>query len=200
MNRHETTRNTGNILYIKNMVCNRCIKVVKDELTKLKVNVRNISLGEVETVLPMNKLPLTTIREALERNGFELIENKKAKVVEKIKNFIIKTIYEKETLLGENVKFSTLLEKELGLEYHYLSNLFSSQESITIEQYIILQKIERAKELLKYGELTLSEIAYKLGYSSVQHLSNQFRKVTGFSASQFKNLTNNMRKSLDKVS
>ena len=200
MNRNETTRNTGNILYIKNMVCNRCIKVVKDELTKLKVNVRNISLGEVETVLPMNKLPLTTIREALERNGFELIENKKAKVVEKIKNFIIKTIYEKETLLGENVKFSTLLEKELGLEYHYLSNLFSSQESITIEQYIILQKIERAKELLKYGELTLSEIAYKLGYSSVQHLSNQFRKVTGFSASQFKNLTNNMRKSLDKVS
>ncbi len=200
MNRHETTRNTGNILYIKNMVCNRCIKVVKDELTKLKVNVRNISLGEVETVLPLNKLPLTTIREALERNGFELIEDKKAKVVEKIKNFIIKTIYEKETLLGENVKFSTLLEKELGLEYHYLSNLFSSQESITIEQYIILQKIERAKELLKYGELTLSEIAYKLGYSSVQHLSNQFRKVTGFSASQFKNLTNNMRKSLDKVS
>ena len=200
MNRNETTRNTGNILYIKNMVCNRCIKVVKDELTKLKVNVRNISLGEVETVLPLNKLPLTTIREALERNGFELIEDKKAKVVEKIKNFIIKTIYEKETLLGENVKFSTLLEKELGLEYHYLSNLFSSQESITIEQYIILQKIERAKELLKYGELTLSEIAYKLGYSSVQHLSNQFRKVTGFSASQFKNLTNNMRKSLDKVS
>ena len=199
MNRHETTRNTGNILYIKNMVCNRCIKVVKDELTKLKVNVRNISLGEVETVLPLNKLPLTTIREALERNGFELIKDKKAKVVEKIKNFIIKTIYEKETLLGENVKFSTLLEKELGLEYHYLSNLFSSQESITIEQYIILQKIERAKELLKYGELTLSEIAYKLGYSSVQHLSNQFHKVTGFSASQFKNLTNNMRKSLDKV-
>ncbi len=199
MNRYKPAVKTGNTIYIKNMVCNRCIKVVGDELTKLKINVKNISLGEVETILPLDKLPLGTIKDALERNGFELIEDKKAKVIEKIKNFIIKTIYEKENILGENIKFSTMLEKELKLEYHYLSNLFSSQESITIEQYIILQKIERAKELLKYGELTLSEIAYKLGYSSVQHLSNQFRKVTGFSASQFKNLTSNMRKPLDKV-
>ena len=92
-----------------------------------------------------------------------------------------------------------LIEKELGLDYNYLSGLFSSLESITIEQYIILQKIERAKELIKYGELTLSEIAYNLGYSSVQHLSNQFKKVTGFTASQFKLKTENMRKPLDKI-
>lgn len=199
MNRSETTIRKGNILYIKNMVCNRCIKVVGDELAKLKIDVKNISLGEVETIFPADKLPLRAIKEALEKNGFELIEDKKAKVIEKTKNFIIKSIYEKENMLGENVKFSTMLEREVGLEYHYLSSLFSSQESITIEQYLILQKIERAKELLKYGELTLSEIAYKLGYSSVQHLSNQFRKVTGFSASQFKSLTKSMRKPLDRI-
>lgn len=189
----------GNILYIKNMVCNRCIKVVTDELTKLKVGIKNIALGEVETIQPLSKLPIKAIKETLNRNGFELIEDKKVKIIERIKSYIIKTIYGKESLLTEKVKFSIMLEKELGLEYHYLSNLFSSHESITIEQYVILQKIERAKELLKYGELTLSEIAYKLGYSSVQHLSNQFRKITGFSASQFKNLTSNMRKPLDNV-
>ena len=94
---------------------------------------------------------------------------------------------------------SDIIIEKLGLDYHYLSSLFSSVENITIEQYIILQKIERAKELLKYGELTLSEIAYKLGYSSVQHLSNQFRKVTGMTASQFKNITVNIRKPLDKI-
>lgn len=199
MKRLEASARSENILYIKNMVCNRCIKVVTDELTKLKVGIKNISLGEVETALPLNKLPIKSIKEVLNRNGFELIEDKKVKIIEKIKSFIIKSIYEKENLFSEHVKFSTLLENELGLEYHYLSNIFSSNESITIEQYVILQKIERAKELLKYGELTLSEIAYKLGYSSVQHLSNQFRKVTGFSASQFKNLTRNMRKSLDSV-
>ncbi|MHB8905564.1 MAG: helix-turn-helix domain-containing protein [Melioribacteraceae bacterium] len=188
-----------NILYIKNMVCNRCIKVVNEELEKLGVAIKNISLGEVETEQSTETLPLVKIKEVLESNGFELIENKKAKAVEKIKSFLIKTIYENETVISETHKYSQLIEKELGLDYNYLSSLFSAQESITIEQYIILQKIERAKELLKYGELTLSEIAYKLGYSSVQHLSNQFKKITGFTASQFKSMTKNMRKPLDKI-
>ena len=188
-----------NILYIKNMVCNRCIKVVKEELEKLGVAIKNISLGEVETEQSIETLPSYKIKEVLEKNGFELIENKKAKAVEKIKSFLIKTIYENETVISETHKYSQLIEKELGLDYNYLSSLFSAQESITIEQYIILQKIERAKELLKYGELTLSEIAYKLGYSSVQHLSNQFKKITGFTASQFKSMTKNMRKPLDKI-
>ncbi len=188
-----------NILYIKNMVCNRCIKVVKEELEKIGVTIKNISLGEVETELSTEILPLVKIKEVLEKNGFELIENKKAKAVEKIKSFLIKTIYENETVISETHKYSQLIEKELGLDYNYLSSLFSAQESITIEQYIILQKIERAKELLKYGELTLSEISYKLGYSSVQHLSNQFKKITGFTASQFKSMTKNMRKPLDKI-
>ena len=188
-----------NILFVKNMVCNRCIKVVKEELEKLGAAINNISLGEVETVLPIDKLPLKKIKTILEKNGFELIEDKKAKVIEKIKSFVIKSIYEKDNSNGGKIKFSSILEKDLGLDYHYLSSLFSSQESITIEQFIILQKIERAKELLKYRELTLSEIADHLGYSSVQHLSNQFRKVTGFTASQFKKITKNMRKPLDNI-
>ena len=189
----------NNILYIKNMVCNRCIKVVGQELDKLGVVVKKISLGEVETEEPINNLPVEKISAVLTQNGFELIENKKAQIVEKIKNLVIKTIYNSNDLTNKNHKFHLHIEKELGVDYNYLSGLFSSRESITIEQFIILQKIERAKELLKYGELSLSEIAYKLGYSSVQHLSNQFKKTTGFTASQFKNFTENMRKPLDRI-
>lgn len=190
---------TDNYIYIKNMVCNRCIFVVKQELEKLGVRVKKISLGEVETELPIISLPIDKIRLVLAENGFELLEDKKAKIVENIKNIVIKMIYNPKSDTQKLHKFSSLIEKELGWDYNYLSGLFSSQESITIEQYIILQKIERAKELLKYGELSLSEIAYQLGYSSVQHLSNQFKKTTGFTASQFKNLTGNMRQPLDKV-
>lgn len=182
------------------MVCNRCIKVVKEELEKLGIIIKKISLGEVETESTPGNETLERVRKILEVNGFELIEDKKVKTIEKIKNIIIETIYSKEGFLSESKNFSKLLEKEIGLDYRYMSTLFSSLESITVEQYIIIQKIERAKELLKYGELTLSEIAYKLGYSSVQHLSNQFKKITGFSASEFKNITNNIRKPIDKLS
>lgn len=187
------------ILYIKNMVCNRCIKVVKEELEKIGIKVKNISLGEVETATEIDKNKLNEIKKVLEENGFELLENRKAKIVEKIKNIIISKIYNDEDFLINNKNFSKLIEEQIGLDYNYLSSLFSSLESITIEQFIILQKIERAKELLKYDELTLSEIAFKLGYSSVQHLSNQFKKVTGLSASEFKKITKNIRKPLDKV-
>lgn len=189
----------SNQLHIKNMVCNRCIKVVKEEFEKLGIIIKNISLGEVETYNPIDKETLKKVKKVLEENGFELIEDRKAKIIEKIKSKIITTIYQNEEFLIQNKNFTKLIEKEIGLDYHYLSSLFSSLESITIEQYIILQKIERAKELLKYGELTLSEIAYKLGYSSVQHLSNQFKKITGLSASEFKKMTTNMRRPLDKI-
>ena len=188
------------VIYIKNMVCNRCIRVVKEELERIGLQISKISLGEVETPNKLDKNKLDEIRNVLELNGFELIEDKRNKIIEKIKSFVIKSIYEQDSTIREHKKFSNLIEKELGLEYHYLSSLFSSIESMTIEQYIILQKIERAKELLKYGELTLSEIAYKMGYSSVQHLSNQFKKITGMSASDFKNMAKNMRKPLDKIS
>lgn len=187
-------------LYVKNMVCNRCIKVVKEEIEKLGFIINSIILGEVEISTQPTKEQQSKIKSVLEKNGFELIEDRRIKIIEKIKSIVIKTIYDDENRLFEKKNFSEIIESETGLEYHYLSSLFSSTESITIEQFIILQKIERAKELLKYNELTLSEIAYKLGYSSVQHLSNQFKKITGLSASEFKSITKNMRIPLDKIS
>ncbi len=187
------------VLLIRNMVCNRCIKVVKEELTKLGLDVRNVRLGEAEVTGNKEELPLDKIRKALEENGFELIEDKKAKIIEEIKLLILELVRRDEQENPPHEKYSEYIVEKIGLDYHYLSNLFSSVENITIEQYIILEKIERAKELLKYGELTLSEIAYRLGYSSVQHLSNQFKKITGLTASRFKNMTENTRKPLDKI-
>ena len=197
---NKTNHSTDTVtILIKNMVCSRCIKVVGDEFRKLGLDVKNISLGEVIINGSKDKLPWDKIKSVLEVNGFELIENKSAKTIEKIKLVILELVRSdrSEKTLEEN--YSEYIVEKVGYEYHYLSSLFSSVENITIEQYIILQKIERAKELLRYGELTLSEIAYSLGYSSVQHLSNQFKKVTGMTASQFKNITDNIRKPLDQL-
>jgi YesN/AraC family two-component response regulator len=198
MNSTDKSKEEGTIkLLIKNMVCNRCIKVVKEEFEELDLNIQSIVLGEVIVKGNEKSLPIEKIKNVLEENGFELIEDKRAKIIEQIKLLILNLVRSDKKTPEEN--YSGYLVKETGHDYHYLSTLFPSVENITIEQYIILQKIERAKELLKYGELTLSEIAYKLGYSSVQHLSNQFRKVTGLTASQFKNMTGNSRKPLDKI-
>jgi AraC-like DNA-binding protein len=186
-------------LYIKNMVCPRCIKVVGEELEKLGITVNNISLGEVRVTYAEENISIERISRALEENGFELLIDKRAKLIEQIKNYLINLIHYDDLEKYEHTNFSELLEKELDKDYHYLTSLFSSIENITIEQYIIFQKIEKAKELVKYGELTLSEIAYKLGYKSVQHLSNQFKKVTGLTASEFKKMTSNLRKPLDSV-
>ncbi len=185
-------------LTIKNMVCNRCIKVVKEELEKLNLDVRSIILGEAVVSGEEKDLPMTEIKNVLIENGFELIEDKKAKTIEQIKIIVIEHIYN-DSEKDKDKNISKVLVENTGYDYNYLSSLFSSIENITIEHYFILQKIERAKELLKYGELTLSEIAYRLGYSSVQHLSNQFKKVTGLTASQFKDLTNQERKPIDKI-
>ncbi len=186
------------LLTVRNMVCNRCIKVVKEELQNINLDVRSIILGEVVVSGKEKDLPMDKIKTVLTKNGFELIEDKKAKIIEQIKISVIEQIYNN----SENEKeknLSKILIKRLGYDYNYLSSLFSSIENITIEHYFILQKIERAKELLKYGELNLSEIAYQLGYSSVQHLSNQFKKVTGLTASKFKELTKLERKPIDKL-
>jgi AraC family transcriptional regulator len=196
--KNDETEKTSKLL-IKNMVCNRCIKVVKEELEKLNLEVKNIVLGEVTVNKDENTLPIEKIKQVLEENGFELIEDKKAKLIEQVKLIILDLVRNDGSKKPTETNYSEYLFKETGHDYHYLSTLFSSVENITIEQYIILQKIELAKELLKYGELTLSEIAYKLEYSSVQHLSNQFKKVTGLTASQFKNMTSNTRKPLDKL-
>ncbi len=184
-------------LYLRNMVCDRCIKVVKEEFEKLGLKVLDIKLGEVIVDGSFDQLPVERIKAVLEENGFYLIEDRKAKIIEKIKLTVLGLVRSDDVEQSLEENYSDIIVEKVGMDYHYLSTLFSSVENITIEHYVILQKIERAKELLRYGELTLSEIAYKLGYSSVQHLSNQFKKVTGMTASQFKNITDNIRKPLD---
>ena len=188
-----------NTLFIKNMVCPRCIKVVGEELEKLNIKVKSIILGEVETELPKEKLPIDKIQKVLLDNGFELIDDKNSKIIEKIKSEIISVIqnYEGEDI--SQISFPEYLASKIYKDYNYLSSVFSKTEGITIEHYIIMQKIEKVKELLKYDELTLSEIAYQLGYSSVQHLSRQFKKTTGLTASEFKNNLSVQRKPIDKL-
>lgn len=190
-------------LNIKNIVCGRCIRVVKEELTKLGLNVIDVSLGTAKLDKKPGAAMKVKIEKTLLNNGFELLDEKGAKIIEQIKNIIIDQIHyngDKE----QSEKYSDYISKKLHFDYNYLSNLFSSIEGITIEKFIILQKIEKVKELLVYDELSLGEIAFNLGYSSVQHLSTQFKSVTGVTPSQFKqNLAKSSavrRKPLDNIS
>jgi len=186
-------------LHIKNMVCNRCIKVVREELEKLDYTVEKIELGEVVIMSDKKKFQLDKIKKSFEVNGFELIDSRKANIIERVKILIIKLIHHNSTETQSNFNLHDEIIKEAGLSYQYVSSLFSSMEGITIEKFIIHQKIEKVKELIVYDELTLSEIAYRLEYSSVQHLSNQFKKVTGLSPSYFKKLKSKKRKPLDTI-
>lgn len=184
-------------IYIKNMVCNRCIMVVRQELEKLEFNINAIKLGEVVLREKLDNTQRGRISAALEPLGFELIDDKKSQLIEQIKTIVIKWVREQD---GERtVNLSDVLADQLHHDYNYLSNLFSEVEGVTIEKYHIAQKIERVKELLVYDELSLSEIAYQLGYSSVAYLSNQFKKVTGLSPSHFKQIKEDKRKPLDEV-
>lgn len=188
----------GNILYIKNMVCQRCIKVVNNILTSQNITYEKIRLGEVVLIDPLKKEQATTVEKALKKEGFELLSNQQSKIISQIKGTLIELIHQKDlTELRENI--SHYLSEKLHKDYHYLSNLFSASESVTIEQFVIQQKVEKVKELLIYDELTLNDIAYKMNYSSTAHLSAQFKKATGFSPSQFKKLKNHKRRSLDEI-
>ncbi|HEX8334085.1 MAG TPA: AraC family transcriptional regulator [Segetibacter sp.] len=184
-------------LYIKNMVCNRCILVVQQELDKLQIDSRNITLGEVETTAELPKEKVEQLAQKLSALGFELLDNGKQQLIEKIKNIVIKQVHH--TQEENNRNYSQILSKALHKDYSYLSSLFSEVEGITIEKYLINQKIEKVKELIIYDELSLSEIAYQLGYSSVAHLSTQFKKVTGLTPSHFRQVGQNKRKPLDKI-
>jgi AraC family transcriptional regulator len=185
-------------LYIKNMVCQRCKMVVKAELEKLGLHPIVVELGEVVIEeKQLTKAQQDQLPGALTAIGFELIDDKRSKLIEQIKTFIIDIVHYKEEQPKKN--FSELISKHLHHDYSYLSNLFSQVEGITIEQYIITQRIEKVKELLMYGELSLSQIAFQLGYSSTAHLSNQFKKLTGFTPSQFKQMGIQGRRSLDDV-
>jgi AraC family transcriptional regulator len=185
-------------LYIKNMVCNRCIKVVKENLEAAGLQVLSTKLGEAIVAQGPDEIDYTQVSSLLEQDGFELLDDKKAKLIEKVKTIVIELIHQSEDIMLQH-NFSSYIEERAGTDYHYLSSLFSSTEGVTIEKYIILQRIERAKELMIYDELNLSEISYKLGYSSLQHFSNQFKKVTGYTPSAFKKLQSKPRKPLDSI-
>lgn len=187
-------------LHIKNMVCDRCKMVVRQELINNGLTPVEVNLGIARIKEELSPASRATLAKSLDALGFELLEGSKPKLVEQIKNFVIKQIHQTENL-DIRVNWSSLLSDALHQEYRHLSSLFSSEEGITLEQYIIRQKIERVKELLQYDQLSLSEISYKLGYSSVQHLSNQFRKITGVTPSQFKasQSAETMRKTLDSI-
>lgn len=183
---------------IKNMVCSRCISVVKQVFEEMHVIPARVQLGEVELAQELSVKQLGHLRNYLSERGFELLDNRKMVLIERVKNVIIEIIHGADRI-DLTIKLSYLIQQKLGIDYNYISSLFSNIEGLTIEQYLILQRIERVKEFLEYNELTLSQVAHKLGYSSVQHLSTQFKKTTGFTPSHFKNIKGNTRKPLDQL-
>lgn len=182
-------------LYIKNMVCSRCKMVVKNELINFGLHPKNIELGEVEIEEEINNEQKNKLNTTLQSFGFELIDDKKSRLIEKIKNTIVDLVHYSQDQI--KTTFSKHISNKLHHDYNYLSNLFSEVEGTTIEKYFIAQKIEKVKELLKYDELSLSEIADRLGYSSVAYLSNQFKKETGLTPTFYKSLKENKRKSIE---
>lgn len=181
------------------MVCNRCIMVVEQRLRALSLPFETVQLGEVTMQAPPTDAQFDLLKKDLNLLGFDLLDDRKASVVSQIKSCIIRYIHcDDDAVL--NKKLSVILAEKLNADYNYLSSLFSSIEGLTIEKYVILQRIERAKELLAYNELNVNEIAYKLCYSSVQHLSQQFKKVTGLTPSQYKQSAKELgRQALDQV-
>jgi len=180
------------------MVCDRCVKVVREELQKLGYDIKNIDLGKVELTQPyqINKNELELI---LTKAGFELLDDSKSKTINDIKSIIIHQVHHNENSDPRLENFSQILEREIGRDYSYISNLFSTIEGRTIEKFIIQQKVEKVKELLKYGEMTINEISWELNYSSPQYLSNQFKQITGLTPSEFRNMLEAGRKQIDKV-
>ena len=184
-------------LLIRNMVCPRCIMVVRDTLEELGFNVLDVELGQavVETDKNISK---DKINQRLQEFGFELIRGKNQQLVEKIKTVLIEYIQDLEAS-EESPKLSNYISKKLHQSYSSLSAAFSKSEGITLEKYMIRLKIERVKELLSYGEMTLSEIAFQLNYSSVAYLSNQFKQITGMSVTDYKKASDSFRQSLDQI-
>ncbi|MDY0987541.1 AraC family transcriptional regulator [Flavobacterium sp. CFBP9031] len=184
-------------LYIKNMVCSRCKMVVKSEFEKLGLPTISVELGEVELEKEISDEQKEVLLENLQVLGFDLIDDKKTKTVERIKNLIVDLVHHKNNELKINL--SDYLAENLNQDYNSLSNLFSEIENTTIEKYFISQKIEKVKELLIYNELSLSEIADILNYSNVAHLSNQFKKITGFTPTSFKQSKDKMRIQIENI-
>ncbi len=179
------------------MVSNRCKMAVKEALKKLSLHFVVVDLGEVEVMETLTLDQREELKEALLLSGLELMDDKRAVLIEKIKNVIIEMVHHTQ----ENIKvnFSVFLSEKLQHDYTYLANLFSEVQGTTIEQFLISHKVERIKELIIYGELNITEIAWKMNYSSVAHLSNQFKKVTGLSPSHFKQLKDKRRSPIEEI-
>ncbi len=182
-------------LFIQNMVSLRCKMMVKSELEKLNLDYRSVELGEVLLKKPITEAERFLLKESLHKSKLELMDDKKAMLIEKIINIIVEMVHYTDELPAVN--FSDFLSQELQMEYHKLADVFSKTKGITIERFIILHKIERAKELIIYDELNLTEISYKLHYSSVAHLSSQFKQVTGLTPTFFKSMSLRKRKNLE---
>ncbi|MFT4759610.1 MAG: AraC-like DNA-binding protein [Paraglaciecola sp.] len=185
-------------IYIQNMMCLCCKRTVIAELNKMDLRYTNLELREVDLVKPLTKEQRIYLKKVLHECGLELMEDEKAMLVEKIVAIIINMIHKSEELPATN--FSVFLTNQLNQDYRCLSALFSATKGVTIKHFIILHKIERIKELIMYDELSLTEISYKLYYSSVAHLSNQFKKFTGLTPTMFKNIKNKQRVPLENVS
>ena len=184
-------------LYIKYMVSARCKSVVKDELRKLGLHFIVVDLGEVEIMETLSAEEWTELKTALFEAGLELMDNKRAILIEQIKNVVIEMVHHSDELI--KVNFSHYLSEKLNHDYTYMANLFSEVQGSTIEHFIISHKIERIKELIIYDELNITEIAWKMNYSSVAHLSNQFKKMTGLSPSHFKQLKVKRRSPIEDI-
>ncbi|MGL4519288.1 MAG: helix-turn-helix domain-containing protein [Phocaeicola sp.] len=184
-------------IYIKNMVCDRCTLVVKSIFAQLSIAMEQVVLGEVTVAESLTNLQQCELKERLEAVGFEVIDNRRARLIEQVKQTIRELVHRKEGALKLNL--SDYVAQMVKQEYASLSALFSEVEGITIEKYYIAQKIERVKELLMYDHLSLSEIAHQLNYSSTAHLSNQFKKVTGLTPTFYKQMAEKRRKPIDKV-
>ncbi|GET28818.1 AraC family transcriptional regulator [Prolixibacter sp. SD074] len=184
-------------LFIKNMVCIRCQMVVKAELEKLNIPYTYVEIGEANTVGEISPKQLEQLDIGLKKSGLLLMDDKKSILVEKIKSAIIELVHYTDEQIKVNL--SDYLSEKLSYDYTYMANLFSEVKGITIEKFYLVHKIEKVKELIVYDELNLTEIAYKMHYSSVSHLSNQFKKFTGLTPSHFKKLKNKRRTTLEDV-
>jgi AraC-like DNA-binding protein len=180
------------------MVCPRCIETVGQVFTENGFQVESVKLGEVQVNPKPSPIEMENLSIDLKSKGFELLIDKKTQIVSQVKSEIIKLVHHRQNEIL-NINLSEHLSRIIGADYSFISNLFSSAEGITIEKFTILQKVEKVKEFLSYGELTISEIAWKTGYSSAAYLSSQFKKVTGMTPGYYKNLKNKERKSLDQV-
>lgn len=184
-------------IHVNNMICNCCIRVLKMELEQAEIEVHNIKLGKATISYDRSRINKVFIRKLLNKNGFGLIENKNEQLIQDIKRAVIDMVHY--TTYNAMVRNSDFLVGKFNKSYQYLSSIFSEKEGVTLEKYIILQRIEKVKTLIQEDNLSLSEIAYVMGYSSVQYLSTQFKNISGFSVTEFKKAPEKYRKSIDEI-